>query len=103
MKRFALLLLLGSLLGCTGTQAPKAVEAATNPHIAQIDEHRFVMHGNPEKVALLVDSETGKVWKYENAEFKSVPVPGVEDASSKMLYYDPVTKTIGDKKPPTAR
>jgi hypothetical protein len=69
MKPLALFLLLGSLLGCTGTQAPKAVETAQQP----AEDHRFVIHGSPEKVALLLDSQTGKVWKYDGDQLALVP------------------------------
>lgn len=70
------LLSLGLLLGCSETPAPKAAEAAPQP-IAH-SENRYVMHGSPDKTALLVDSETGQVWRYEGDKLVLVQRDDVE-------------------------
>ncbi len=72
-----LLLSLGLLSGCT-VEAPKipAVGTATQNHSV----NRYELHGSPDKVALLVDSETGTVWQYKDSSFEMVPVKGLVQA-----------------------
>lgn len=66
------------LAGChSDTPTPPIVAAATPPSILH-SVNRYELHGSPDKVALLVDSETGNVWRYKidsgKDEFVSVPV-----------------------------
>lgn len=57
------LLSLGLLSGCTGTHAVTAAESAPTT-APQHSVNRYELHGSPDKIALLVDSETGNVWRY---------------------------------------
>lgn len=72
---------LGSLIGCTAGVPATTVQAANQPPIQQHSVNRYELHGSPDKVALLVDSETGSVWQYADTpdhkkEFVPIPVIG---------------------------
>jgi len=71
------LLSLGLILGCAQTPATTAVQAAPKPPAPQHSVNRYELHGSPDKVALLVDSETGTVWQYKGDDFKRIPVQGM--------------------------
>lgn len=74
------------LIGCAATPASKVVEAAPPTHSV----NRYELHGSPDKVALLVDSETGAVWQYEIKNeipaFQKVSVEGL--AACSVAYND---------------
>ena len=50
------------------------------------------MHGTPPNTALLVDSQTGKVWKYASDKFVPLAVEGLD----RPKYFNPETETIQD-------
>jgi hypothetical protein len=60
------------LIGCAQNPAPRIVEAAPQQHSV----NRFEIHGSPDKTALLVDSETGKVWRYDGTVLVPVAYKG---------------------------
>lgn len=64
------------LAGCSATTPTVAAAVSTPP---QHSENRYVMHGSPDKVALLVDSETGSVWRYEGEKLVIVPRGEIEN------------------------
>lgn len=81
---------LALLAGCAATPAPKAVEAATQQHSV----NRYELHGSPDKIALLVDSETGRTWKYDSSgAFVPVVIQGLTDGGT-VRRYNPVTGKI---------
>lgn len=99
------LLSLGLLSGCTaGTLAPKAVEAAPQPKAPQHSVNRYELHGSPDKLALLVDSETGTIWQYDpksaTPSFKMIAVNGLNPEvtvaykDGKKIYDIPTGKQV---------
>lgn len=80
---------LALLIGCASNAAPKTVEASA-PQIAQTDPHRYSFlenKGNP----IMLDSETGKVWKFDG----EVLVPVVYKGDSPL---QPVEVWVRNKK-----
>lgn len=65
---------LGLLSGCTAG-APHVIAAGTAYQPQQHSVNRYELHGSPDKVALLVDSETGSVWRYREEKGKEEFVP----------------------------
>jgi hypothetical protein len=73
-----LALLLSVLLsGCSTRNPTSTVAAATVPQVQQHNDNRYQLRGSPDKVALLLDSETGQVWRYKGSDFEAVPVQGI--------------------------
>ena len=82
-------LLVGSLSGCNaGTPVVTAAETAPKTEV-----QHFKLYGNPDKGALLVDSETGKVWKYDGTALTLVKYHG-EDPTTLTVIRDPKTGQI---------
>jgi len=73
--------------GCSKFAIPVAPVAPVVSPVSQPSPapSRFQMYGSPERVALLVDSETGKVWKYDNEKAVLVSVNGESPDSIKIV------------------
>jgi uncharacterized protein YcfL len=81
MKYFSVLVLALLCIGCGNLQSPQKAQS-TSATIA-VPQFHFVIYGSAGET-FLVDTDTGKVWRYEAKDKTFLEVP----VTSKIIKYD---------------